>query len=157
AHEKVDDIQSRRFPYIINVPFVGYAEDMNPGTVQRLAVIVQSVLDLVHHKVRHLAIDISGQLDKARFNAGLFGFPGQIEGIDWYAVPAQPGAGVERHESEGLGSRGFDDLPDIDSHAIAHQGHLVNQSDVDHAEGIFEQLYHFRHGRGTDRHDRLER
>ena len=35
--------------------------------------------------------------------------------------------------------------------------HFVHQADVDHAEGVLEQLHHFGHLRGADRHHGLER
>ena len=119
--------------------------------------IVERVLNLVHDEVRHLAVDVARQLDEARFDAGLLGLPGQIERIDRDAVPAQAGAGIERHEPERLGGGGINHFPDVDAHAVAHQRHFVHQADVDHAERVFEQLHHFGHAGGTDRNHVFER
>ncbi len=63
-------------------------------------------------------------------------------------------ARIEGHEAERLGLRRLDDLPDVDVHLVAHQRDFVDQSDVDCAKRVFEQLDHFRNARGADRHDR---
>src|SRR5579862_5544301 len=120
AHEKVDDIESGGFADILNVALVSHPKDVNPRAVQGLAMLIQGMLDFVDHKVRHLPVDIAGQLNKSSFDAGLFGLPGQIEGIDGNAMTTQAGAGIKRHEPERLGSGGFDDLPDIHAHAVTH-------------------------------------
>ena len=85
----MDDIERRGFAHIVDValirtpmmwifePFTGFDD------------IVQRVLDLVNDKMRHLAVDVAGEFDEARFNAGLLGLPGQIERIDRNAVPAE--------------------------------------------------------------------
>ena len=41
-----------------------------------------------------------------------------------------------------LGGGSIDDLPDVDPHPFAHQGHLVDQGDVHRPEGVFEQFHH---------------
>ena len=107
--------------------------------------------------MRHQPVDVPRQLDEARLHTGLLGLPTQVEGIDGDAVPSQTRAGVERHEAEWLGGRGVDHLPDIDFDAVTHQRNLVHQSDVDHAERVFQQFDHLGHLRGTHRHHVLER
>ena len=62
---------------------------MDARSLDRLACVVERVLHLVDHEVRHLAVDIAGQLDEARLDAGLLGLPGKIERIDGDAVAAQ--------------------------------------------------------------------
>ncbi len=54
--------------------------------------------------------------------------------------PPDPGARPERHEPEGLGGRGVDDLPDVEAHPLAEQRQLVDQRDVDVAEDVLEEL-----------------
>ena len=51
--------------------------------------VVQRVLHLVDHEMRHLAVDVARQLDEARFDARLLGLPRKIKRIDRNAVPAQ--------------------------------------------------------------------
>ena len=71
--------------------------------------------------------------------------------------PPSPGPGIERHEAKRFSGRRVDHFPDIDTHAVAHDGDLVHQADIDHAEGVFEQLHHLGNLRGTDRHHMFER
>src|SRR5581483_12219289 len=97
----VYDVERGRFPDIIYVPFVCYSEDVNVGVPYRLRMVVQRSLDLLHNEIRHVAIDISGQLDEAGFQAGLFGFPGEVERIDRDAMTAKTRTRIERHEAKG--------------------------------------------------------
>ena len=152
ALQQQDDIQRGRFAHIVDIALVRDAQNVHVRAFERLGMLVERVLNLVHHEVRHLAVDVSGQLDKTRLDAGLLGFPGEIKRIDRNAVAAQARARIERHESERLGGRGVDHFPDVDAHAIAHQRHFVDQADIDHAEGVFEQLHHLGHAGGADRH-----
>ena len=78
-----------RFAHIVDVALVGHAQDVNVRTLDRLAVIVQRVLHLFDHEMRHLAVDVAGQFDETRLDAGLLGLPGQIERVDRNAVAAQ--------------------------------------------------------------------
>ena len=71
--------------------------------------------------------------------------------------PPSPGPGKERHEAERLGRRRLDHFPDVDAHAAAHHGDLVDQADVDHAERVLEQLDHLGHLGRADRHHSFER
>ena len=70
--------------------------------------------------------------------------------------PPRPGPGIKRMEAEGLGRGGFDDFPDIDSHAQAEQLEFVDQGDVHAAVNVFEQLGHLRRGRRGNRDDAVE-
>src|SRR5262245_33116705 len=90
----------------------------------------------------HLAVDIARELDKTGLDACLLGFPREIEGIDRNAMSPEAGAWEKWHETEGLRSRRLDNLPNVNAHAITHHGKFVDKADVDHSEGIFEQLYH---------------
>ena len=153
----MDDIERRRFAHVVDIALVGHAHHVHARALERLGVIVQRVLNLVHDEVRHLAVDVAGQLDEARLDAGLLGLPRKIERIDGNAVAAQAGAGIKRHEAERLGGRGVDHFPHVDAHAVAHQRDFVHQADVDHAERVFEQLHHLRHARGAHRDHGFER
>jgi hypothetical protein len=110
------------------------------GPFDRLAGVIQRVLHLIRHEVRHLPVEVPCQFDEARFDARLFGFPGKIEWVDGNAVAAEARSRVEGHKAERLGGGVVDDLPDVDPDAVAHQCHFVHQTNVDHAERVFEEL-----------------
>src|SRR3954470_9275019 len=112
------------------------------GPANWLRLVVERIADFIDNKVGHLAVDVAGELNEPGFYAGLFRLPRQIERINRNAMAAEAGPGVERHEAEWLRCGCLDYLPDVDAHAVAHQGHLVHQPDVDHTESIFEQLHH---------------
>ncbi len=65
-------------------------------------------------------------------------------------MAAQPRPRVKRLKAVGLGLGGLDDLPHIDAHAVADDGHLVRKADVDVAVGVLQQLLHLGHGGGRD-------
>ena len=67
---------------------------------------------LLHHETGDRRIDLAGQLDKACRKTVFPGFPGQIKGIDSYAVATQAGTGIERRETEGFRLGCIDDFPD---------------------------------------------
>ena len=51
---------------------------------------------------------------------------------------------VEGFISEGLGGGSFDDLPDVDAHAVGCDFEFVDETDVDGAVDILEQFDKFR-------------
>ncbi len=64
-------------------------------------------------------------------------------------MTTQAGSGIEGMKAERLGGSGFDDFPNIQIHAQAEHLKLVDQSDVDAAVNILQQLGHLgRGGRG---------
>ena len=67
-----------------------------------LAVIVQGVLHLLHHRMRHLPVDIASQFDETHFDAGLFRFPGEIERVDLNAMASSPAPGQKGMKPKGL-------------------------------------------------------
>ncbi len=72
------------------------------------------------------------------------GLPREVVGVDGDAVPAHAGAGIEGDETEGLGGRGGDDFPDVDTHLVADDGHFVGEGAVDDSEGVLQDLGHLR-------------
>ncbi len=73
-------------------------------------------------------------------------------GIDRDTVPTQARPRVEGHEAIGLTGRRPHDFPDVEAQLVAHQGYFVDQSDVDRAERIFQELDYFGRGRARHRH-----
>src|SRR5690606_25253699 len=82
--------------------------------------------------------------------------PCEIEGIDGNAVTAESGARIEGHETEGLRSRGLDDLPDVDAHGAIDDLQFVDEGDVDAAEDVLEQLRRLGGAARGDRDDCLD-
>ena len=76
--------------------------------------------------------------------------PGQVGRVDREAVAAHPGPGREAHVPEGLGGGGVDGLPHVDTELAGEHGDLIDQGDVDVAEGVLEQLGDLRHPRARD-------
>ena len=79
--------------------------------------------------------------------------PREVGRVERDAVTADPGARVERHEPERLGGGRLDDLPGVDALLGAERGELVDERDVDHAEGVLEQLRHLGRTAPRDRVD----
>ena len=155
--EQRHHVERRRFAHVVDVALVGDAEDQHGRAVDRLLMAVQRVGDLVDDEVRHAAVDLPGQLDEPRIEAGLLRFPRQVERIDRNAVAAEAGARIEGHEAERLGRRGLDDFPDVEAEPVAHQRDFVDQADVHHPERVLEQLDHLGRLRRADRHDGFDR
>ena len=87
--QEQNNVQRGRFTHIVDVALVSDAQNVHMRAFERLGMIVERVLDLIHHEVRHLPVDIARQFDETRLDAGLLGFPGEIERIDRNAVTAQ--------------------------------------------------------------------
>src|SRR5476649_102246 len=151
------DVDGGRLAHIVDVSLIGYAEDVDAGAHQGLGMAVQSALYSVHDEVWHLAVDVPGQFDESRFDAGLLRLPRQVERVDGDTVAAEARTRIKRHEAEGLRGCGVDDFPDVDAHAVAHHGHFISQTDVNHTEGVFEELDHLGDRRVAYRHDVFER
>ena len=66
-------------------------------------------------------------------------------------MPPDARPGVEGHEPVRLGGRRGDDLPDIQPHALAEEGQLVDEGDVHVAEDVLIDFHHLRDRARTDR------
>src|SRR5215471_7937499 len=95
-----------------------------------------------HDVVGHGLVYFAGELDELGAEIKFLGLPGKIKGIDRDAVAAQSGTGVEGMKAKGLGRSRIDDLPDVQAHAQTQQLQLVDQSNVDAAVNVLEQLGH---------------
>src|SRR5690606_11658593 len=113
------------------------AEDQHFGAADGFADVVEGILDPAHDVGGHGDVDLAGELDKTRRHTVLARLPGEVKGVDRYAVPAEPRAGVETLEAEGLGGGGVEHFPDVDAHALVDQLELVDQRDVDRAVDVF--------------------
>jgi hypothetical protein len=151
--EQVDDINGGRFPGIVNILFISHTQYEEPGTVNALLLYVQGIHHLIHHKKRHISVYFVGQLHKAGVIVEGAQLPGEILRVNGYAVAAQAGSGVKGYITKGLGSRCLNYLPDVDVQFIAYDCDLINQSNVDAAEGVFQQLGHLCALGGGHRHN----
>src|SRR5271165_2831257 len=106
--------------------------------------------------VRHGGIDLARQFDEARMEVELLRLPREIKGIDWNAVPAEPGSRIERVKAKGFGLGRFDHFPDIDAHAQAELFQLVHQRDVDAAIDVLQKFGHLRRSRSRDGNGTVE-
>src|ERR1039458_3395193 len=154
--QQFDDGERRRLAEIVDVFFVGHAEDEKLRAIHRFLVPVQRVAYRGENVVRHVVVDLSGKLDEAGAEIKLFGLPREIEGVNGNAMPAQAGAGVKGMKAERLGGSGRDHLPDVDVHAQAQQLEFIDQCDIDAAIDVLQQFGHLRSGRGGDRNGAIE-
>ena len=60
------------------------------------------------------------------------------------AMSTDSGARIKRHIAERFRCGTFNHFPDINIKLLAHQCNLINETDIDRAEGILEQLDHLR-------------
>ena len=83
-------------------------------------------------------------------------FPGEVEGVDGDAVPADAGSGVVGGEAEGFGGGCVDDLVDVDAHAFGDDLHLVREADVHGAVDVLEEFGHLRGAGAADGHELVD-
>src|SRR5271165_4734694 len=109
-------------------------------------------------KAGHATVDLAGQRDKVRVEVVLARLPFEIMRIERYAVPAHARTWIKRHNAKRLGKRGVEHFPDVKAHAVAQNRQLIDERDVDGAEGVFEyldQLGRLGAGNGNDLFNRL--
>src|SRR5215471_2428780 len=139
-HEVLDDLESGRLADVVDVGLVGDAQHEDGRATHRSPAIIERTRHEVDDVLGHGAVDLVGKGDELRLIARETNLPGQIERIDGDAVPADPGAGIEGHEPEGLGRGRIDDLPGVDADFPTRESKLVGEGDVDAAEGVLEKL-----------------
>ena len=72
-------------------------------------------------------------------------------------MPTKAGARIKRRETIGLRLGRIDDLPYIDTHAIAKHRKLVHKTNVHVTISVLKDLLHLRHSRrGDARHTTFE-
>src|SRR5258706_6014148 len=94
------NLQCRRLAHVIGIALVSDAQGQNLGAVQTFAPLIESVADAANDKCRHLAVDMSCELDQARLATLHARLPGQVVGTDGDALTAQSGARIEWHITE---------------------------------------------------------
>ena len=154
--EQADDVERRALAHVVDVALVRDAEDEDLAAVDRLAVGVQRLRDLLDDERRHLAVDLARQIDEARLVVQRPHLPREVVRIERDAVPADARARRELHEAERLRRRGVDHFPHVDAELVADDRHLVHQADVHRAERVLEQLHQLRRFRRRHRHDRVD-
>ena len=148
--EQVDHVQRRAFAVIVDIGLVGRAEHQHLRAVQGFLVAVQNRHGALNDILRHAGVDFAGSFNQAGVVIKLTRLPREVERVERDAVAAEARARIKRLETVRLRLGGLDDLPDVDAHAVADDGHFVCKADVDVAVGVFEQLLHFRHGGGRN-------
>src|SRR5579872_5146357 len=107
------DLDGGRFTSVVHVLLVGDAEHQYPAAFEGLAPLVERRDGLVHHPLRHAAVDLARQADEAGIHTVFQRLPGEIEGIYEDAATTETGARVIGYEAERLGGGGVDDLVDV--------------------------------------------
>ena len=143
----LDDTQGGTLAVIVYILLVCHAEHQHSGAVQCLAVAVEYLAATLHGVFGHVVVYHHGSLYHRCMEAVLARLPGEIIGVQGNAMPAQPRSGIECGEAERLGLGCLYHFPKVDAHAVAQDGQLVNQPNVDVAVGVLQNLGHLRHGR----------
>ena len=109
-HEPRDHLEGRRFARVADAALVRDAERQDAGAVETAPPAIQGFAHEVDDVLRHGPVDLVGQMDEARLVAVQAHPPREVRGIHADAVPTDPRSRIERHEAEGLGRGGLDDL-----------------------------------------------
>ena len=143
ALEEVEQLERWALARVVDVLLVSHAQEQDLGPLEGLAAVVERVLNFAHHVAGHGHVHFAGELDEARGDAVLARLPRQVERVERNAVTAEPGAGVEAHEPEGLGLGGVEHVPHVDAHAVVDDLELVHERDVHGAEDVLGELGRF--------------
>src|SRR5829696_1505309 len=79
--EQADDLERRRLAQVGDPALVGDAEDADPRSADRLAVLVERARDLLDAEVRHPRVNLARELDELGPDVELARAPGQVERI----------------------------------------------------------------------------
>src|SRR5205085_1458462 len=129
--QKLNDGKRRGFAEIVYIFLVGNAENKNPGTIQRLLVLVEGSRDGVQDMIGHAGVDLTGQLNKACSEIPFLCFPRKIKRIYRNAMTAEAWPRIEGLEAKWLGRSRVYHFPNINSHAQTKEFQLIYQCDVD--------------------------
>ena len=87
--QQLDDLQRRRLARVVDVGLVGHADDEDVRAAQRLGLAVERPRDLLAAVVRHVLVDLAGELDELRVEVELPRAPREVERVERDAVPAE--------------------------------------------------------------------
>src|SRR5271166_101845 len=156
AIELNDYAQGGRFAIILDVTLIGDSEQEDRRVLERFALKIESFGQPINHVFRHRAVNLPGQLDKPRGKAMLPSFPGEIEGVDRYAMTAQSGTRIERRKAEWLGGGSTDHFPYVETYSIEQQLKLIHHRDINAAIYVLEQLGRLGNPRAANRDHNLD-
>ena len=139
--EQADDVERRTLADVVDVLLVGHAQQQHPAAARGFALLVECVDHLSHPELRHLGVQLAGELDEAGLVIQGPHLPREIVGIERDAVPAHARSRGELHEPERLRRRRLDHFPHVDTELVAHDRHFIGESDVHAAERVLENLH----------------
>ncbi|MEY3457966.1 MAG: hypothetical protein RL215_1123 [Planctomycetota bacterium] len=143
VEEEFEEFEGGAFAGVIDIFFVGHTEDADAAVADRFSGIIQKIGDSADDISGHEGVDFAGEFNEAGAHAIASCEPAEVEGVDGYAVSAEPWSGVEGLEAEGFGFGGINNFPDIDTHAVEEHFEFVDESDVYGAVGVFEDFAGF--------------
>src|SRR5660397_188140 len=150
--EQLNDLVAGGLPVIIDVWFVGESQHQHARSFEALAVLVQGFHHLVHHPGGHAVVDLSRQVDETGPLPVVGGFPGQVEGVQRDAVPAQARSGIERLVAERFGLGRLYHLKDVDAHGLKGHLELIHQGDIHRAVDVLQEFSRLRYLGGGEGH-----
>ena len=62
--QKMDHIQRRGFTQVINIGFIGHAQNQHLAAIGRLLHQVERILNLAQRVARHIGVDLGGQFNE---------------------------------------------------------------------------------------------
>ena len=100
--KQLDQLQRRRLAQVAHVLLVGDAHEVHPAAAHGALRSVQRARDLLEAEVRHVLVDLPGELDELRVEVVLARLPGEVERIDGRQWPPSPGPGLKRMKPNGF-------------------------------------------------------
>src|SRR5207302_5201080 len=90
ALEQLHDLKRGRLARVVDVFLVGDSKQADAASLERFGFLIESLARSLHHIFRHGRINLARQLDEARMDAELTGYPRQVERVNGNTVSAQP-------------------------------------------------------------------
>src|SRR5207253_3749407 len=139
--EQLHDFECRTLTQIVDVALVRNTQHEYTRSLQSFADLIQYVAGLTNHPLWHFRIHVARDFDHSSLELQRAHLPGEVMRIERDAVTAKTGARSKFHEAEWLGGSSIENIPNIDLQALACLREFVDQSDVDHAEGVLVNLH----------------
>ena len=154
--DQLHDFHGWRLAHVVDILLISDTQYQYTTALEGPACLVQAIHEFAQYVFRHGLVDLTRQFDEAGMQSVFASLPSQVEGIDRDTVPAQSRPWVVRSETERLGRRSINHFKDVDTHAISNDLHFVDQTDIDRAMNVLQQLGHLGGLGGTDRHDPVD-